>query len=290
MRRVIWVALLALAAGLSGAQAASQPGGNAPVVAEPSVERPWIDQLRAGTFAEEQQPPVQLAFHERQSPQRGYFERRGLLQMLFGPQPRYVQPRRTYRSPARTAPRAAPQVQQRRPNAAALAPRPAPAARTPKQRAVDPKYLPATVDYETQHEPGTIVIDTGDKFLYLVQEDGKAKRYGVGVGREGFGWTGMTTVGRKAEWPSWTPPKEMIRRQPWLAKYARGMPGGPNNPLGARALYLYEEEKDTLFRIHGSNEPWTIGQNVSSGCFRMRNEDVTELYEQVPVGAKVVVL
>jgi lipoprotein-anchoring transpeptidase ErfK/SrfK len=160
----------------------------------------------------------------------------------------------------------------------------------PAQRTIPPKFLPTTVDYATEHEPGTIVIDPAEKFLYLVKEDGKARRYGIGVGREGFGWSGTTHVGRKAQWPTWTPPREMIKRQPWLAKYSGGMPGGPNNPLGARALYLFDGERDTLYRIHGSNEPWTIGQAVSSGCFRMRNEDVQELYEQVEIGAKVVVL
>ncbi|HEX2257641.1 MAG TPA: L,D-transpeptidase [Afifellaceae bacterium] len=291
MRVITWMALLALVAGFNGAQAAAHGDGKPPVTIPSSVEQPWIDQLRAGEAAEARQAPVQLAFHETHAQRRDHAQqqqRRGLLQLLFGQRPA-AQPRRTYRSPARVAPRAAPQVQQRQARTAA-APRPAPAARTPKQRTIAPQFLPTNVDYVTEHEPGTIVIDPAEKFLYLVQEDGKARRYGIGVGREGFGWSGTVEVGRKAQWPTWTPPREMIKRQPWLAKYSKGMPGGPSNPLGARALYLHEDGQDTLYRIHGSNEPWTIGQAVSSGCFRMRNEDVTELYEQVPVGAKVVVL
>ncbi len=157
----------------------------------------------------------------------------------------------------------------------------------PPKRVLDPAFLPAVVDYPTAERPGTIVIDPRSRYLYLVLADGKAQRYGVGVGREGFGWSGAATVGRKAEWPTWTPPPEMRKRQPYLPV---SMPGGPNNPLGARALYLHQGGRDTLYRIHGSNEPWTIGQAVSSGCFRMRNEDVIELYGRVGIGAKVVVL
>jgi lipoprotein-anchoring transpeptidase ErfK/SrfK len=158
------------------------------------------------------------------------------------------------------------------------------------QRIIKPQYLPTVVAYETAEKPGTIIIDPQTKYLYLVLEGGQAQRYGVGVGRDGFGWSGSVTIGRKAEWPTWTPPKAMIERQPELAEYAGGMPGGPNNPLGARALYLFKNGSDTLYRIHGSNEPWTIGQAVSSGCFRMRNEDVTELFSRVGVGTRVVVL
>jgi lipoprotein-anchoring transpeptidase ErfK/SrfK len=156
----------------------------------------------------------------------------------------------------------------------------------PTEHQIDPAFLPALVDYPTAEKPGTIVIDTGARYLYLVLDGGKAQRYGVGVGREGFGWSGTVHVGRKAEWPTWTPPPAMRKRQPYLPI---SMPGGPNNPLGARALYLYDGGRDTLFRIHGSNEPWTIGRSVSSGCFRMRNEDVIALYERVGVGTKVVV-
>jgi lipoprotein-anchoring transpeptidase ErfK/SrfK len=175
--------------------------------------------------------------------------------------------------------------------AAPAAPQPVAAPWGTPQEAVrpqmDPAFLPAVVSFPTKERPGTIVIDTRRRYLYLVLEGGKAQRYGVGVGRDGFGWSGSVRVGRKAEWPRWTPPAEMRKRQPYLPV---SMEGGPSNPLGARALYLHRNGKDTLFRIHGSNEPWTIGQAVSSGCFRMRNEDVIALYERVPIGTKVVVL
>ncbi len=163
----------------------------------------------------------------------------------------------------------------------------APAPAVQPQRVIDPRYLPATIAYNTAEKPGTIIIDPHAKYLYFVQEGGTAQRYGVGVGREGFGWSGTVKVGRKAEWPRWTPPAEMRKRQPDLPE---SMEGGPNNPLGARALYLFNDGRDTLYRIHGSNEPWTIGQAVSSGCIRMRNEDVTELYSRVGVGTRVIVL
>ena len=155
---------------------------------------------------------------------------------------------------------------------------------------LDPKYVRQRVRYVTSQPPGTIVVDPDAKFLYLVQEGGYALRYGVGVGREGFGWSGTATIQRKAEWPTWTPPAEMIKRQPELKRYAKGMPGGPDNPLGARALYLYQNGKDTLYRLHGTNEPATIGTNVSSGCVRLLNKDIRDLFSRVPNGAKVVVL
>ena len=133
-----------------------------------------------------------------------------------------------------------------------------------------------------QGSAGTIVIDTPNKFLFLVQGDGKALRYGIGVGRPGFTWSGVKTITAKKEWPAWTPPPEMLERRPDLPRH---MEGGPENPLGARAMYL----GSSLYRIHGSNEPWTIGTNVSSGCIRMRNEDVIDLYGRVNVGAGVVI-
>ena len=146
------------------------------------------------------------------------------------------------------------------------------------------------VTFRTKEKPGTIIIDSNKHFLYLVQPGFKAIRYGIGVGREGFGWAGIVRVGRKAEWPVWTPPAEMIARDPKAAKYKDGMPGGPDNPLGARAMYLYEGSQDTIYHIHGTVEPWSIGLNISSGCIRMNNDDVTDLYERVEVGAKVIVL
>jgi lipoprotein-anchoring transpeptidase ErfK/SrfK len=148
---------------------------------------------------------------------------------------------------------------------------------------IDPQFMRQEVAYQGTEAPGTIIIDTPNHFLYLVGTDGRALRYGIGVGRPGFTWSGVHTVTHKKEWPDWVPPAEMLQRQPGLPHF---MPGGPNNPLGARAMYL----GSTLYRIHGSNEPWTIGQNVSSGCIRMRNTDVMDLYERVKVGSKVVVL
>ena len=144
--------------------------------------------------------------------------------------------------------------------------------------------------------PGTIIIDPQNRFLYFVQGGGRALRYGIGVGREGFGWAGVATIRDKQSWPDWYPPKEMVQRQPELRKHLStlrsglGVAGGPGNPLGARAMYLWQGNKDTLYRIHGTNEPWTIGQSVSSGCIRMLNQDVIDLYQRTPLGAKVVVL
>jgi len=147
-----------------------------------------------------------------------------------------------------------------------------------------------TVTFRTAEPPGTIIIDGNQHFLYLVQPGGQAIRYGIGVGREGFGWAGIVRVGRMAEWPTWTPPAEMVARDPNAAKWAAGMPGGPENPLGARALYLYEGDQDTIYRIHGTAEPWTIGLDVSSGCIRMNNNDITDLASRIKIGAKVIVL
>jgi len=143
--------------------------------------------------------------------------------------------------------------------------------------------VPRTVvSYPSREKPGTVVVDTGERRLYYVIGDGRAIRYGIGVGRDGFTWRGVKSVSAKREWPSWTPPAQMLKRRPDLPRF---MPGGPDNPLGARAMYL----GSTLYRIHGSNEPETIGQAVSSGCFRMTNQDVIDLYNRVSVGAKVIV-
>ena len=153
----------------------------------------------------------------------------------------------------------------------------------------DPQFRRQLVPDPTGELPGTIVVSTSEFFLYLVLSDGNALRYGVGVGREGLAWSGSADVARKAKWPAWTPPPAMIRRIPKLAKWRHGMPGGPNNPLGARALYLFQDGRDTLFRIHGTNEPWTIGTAASSGCIRLTNEDIIDLYDRVPTGSRVVV-
>ena len=147
---------------------------------------------------------------------------------------------------------------------------------------LDPQFKRTAVLYRTSEPPGTIIISTKDRHLYLIQGGGRALRYGIGVGREGFQWQGLLNITRKAEWPDWTPPPEMIARQPYLPRF---MAGGPGNPLGARAMYL----GNTVYRIHGTNQPDTIGTAISSGCFRLVNADVSDLYERVPVGTKVIV-
>ena len=166
----------------------------------------------------------------------------------------------------------------------------------PVPRQADPAFARKVVAYPTPVSPGTIVIDPGSHFLYLVQGGGQAIRYGVGVVGEGFGWAGSATIHTKQEWPDWYPPTEMLQRKPELREHMTqlqsgiGMPGGPENPIGARGLYLWQGNKDTLYRIHGTNEPWTIGQNVSSGCIRLTNDDIIDLYNRTPIGTKVHVL
>ncbi len=156
----------------------------------------------------------------------------------------------------------------------------------PIRSQLEPQWLPQIVRYETREKPGTIVIDTNNRFLYLVMENGQARRYGVGVGKPGFEWAGEHKITRKAEWPEWNPPSEMISREAAKGHYLPAkMEGGPENPLGARAMYL----GSTLYRIHGTNAPWTIGSAVSSGCIRLRNQDVTDLYTRVNVGTRVIV-
>jgi lipoprotein-anchoring transpeptidase ErfK/SrfK len=215
-----------------------------PAVLSPDRAEPWINQLRAR--------PV--AYRDVTGP------------VVMAPGRADVEPSRSRTAPADG-------------RSAALAPREA----HQPGRDLDARFLPTEVDYSTREAPGTIVVDTSTRHLYLVEAGGKARRYGVGVGRPGFQWAGTHRVTRKAEWPDWTPPPAMLKRKPDLPRH---MEGGPENPLGARALYLGSTE----YRIHGSNEPWTIGQAVSSGCIRMRNEDVTDLYGRVPVGTRVVVM
>jgi lipoprotein-anchoring transpeptidase ErfK/SrfK len=198
----------------------------------------------------------------------------GFIEYLFGDsaRPQVASPPRFYPDQAQAA----------QPLYAALGP-PVDPMLEPPGTAIDPQFLRQEVAYQSTEAPGSIVIDTPQHFLYLVEADGKALRYGIGVGRPGFTWSGSHTVSSKKEWPDWVPPPEMLQRRPDLPHF---MAGGPNNPLGARAMYL----GSTLYRIHGSNEPWTIGQNVSSGCIRMRNVDIIDLYGRVKVGSKVVVL
>jgi lipoprotein-anchoring transpeptidase ErfK/SrfK len=161
---------------------------------------------------------------------------------------------------------------------------------------MDPSFARQNVSYTTREPAGTIVVDPSSHFLYLVQGGGKAVRYGVGVGAEGFVWSGRATIHSKQEWPDWYPTAEMLERKPEIRshlvqlKSGLGMKGGPENPIGARALYLWSGNKDTLFRIHGTNEPWTIGTNVSSGCIRLTNDDMTDLYGRAKIGTRVVVL
>lgn len=212
----------------------------------------------------------------------------GFIEFLFGDGPRgpayapqqpIYQQQPAYADPRRLPPMGEPQMQSGYQQGAALQQE----AVDPRQRPFDPKFEKQLVDYSGRESAGTIVIDSSNKFLYLVEGNGRAMRYGIGVGREGFTWTGVKSITAKREWPDWTPPAEMLARRPDLPRH---MEGGPENPLGARAMYL----GSTLYRIHGSNEPWTIGTNVSSGCIRMRNEDVIDLYGRVNVGTKVVVM
>ena len=242
------------------------------------------------TYAE-QQPAPQVA--PPAAPQQAYIPQRGLFTSSQPAQMGYVPPPpqsnvggllgalfgRSFAAPAAYQP-ATPDYQPQPPG---YAPSGQGDMANPQNYQIDPQYDRQTVAYRTDEPAGTIVIDTPDKFLYLVEGDGKALRYGIGVGRPGFTWAGTKTITAKREWPDWRPPADMLQRRPDLPRY---MPGGIDNPLGARAMYL----GSTLYRIHGSNEPWTIGTNVSSGCIRMRNEDVEDLYDRVKVGTKVVVI
>ncbi|UGX85083.1 L,D-transpeptidase [Phyllobacterium meliloti] len=247
-----------------GADASERYATRPPVVMSPDLSAPWVMQLRqrpVGTSANMRDrvvlsdPPVRGTIINRREARRPV-----RTQEATNPAAREV----SFRRPAEPATEA-----------------------QPKKRGMDPKFLPQTVAYDGPQAAGTIVIDTSQRFLFLVEADGQARRYGVGVGKEGFGWNGTNNISRKAEWPDWRPPASMIEREKEKGHYLPvHMEGGPANPLGARALYL----GDTLYRIHGTNAPWTIGHAVSSGCIRMRNEDVTDLYERVNVGTKVVVM
>ena len=160
-----------------------------------------------------------------------------------------------------------------------------------KKFQLDPKYQPQTVPYDTKLPVGSVVVDPKNKFLYLIEDSTSARRYGIGVGRAGLAWSGEAIVGRKATWPRWIPTNDMIEREPAkYEKYAVGLDGGPTNPLGARALYLYQNGRDTYYRIHGTTDTSSIGKAVSNGCIHMTNDQVIELYDLVPVGTKVVVL
>jgi len=256
---IVPAALAALLASPAGAndRYAEPP----PLVVSPDLSAPWVLQLRRA--------PVAV---ETRTIRRGSTR----LSVRVAPDP-VVRQRRESTRTARPV--------ERQPDVVRTSATAAASARDTVQ--LDPKFLPQVVDYDGPQKPGTIVVDTANKFLYLIESGGKARRYGVGVGKEGFLWRGTEKITAKREWPDWRPPAEMIARE---KKKGRTLPtvmaGGPANPLGARALYL----GDTLYRIHGTNAPWTIGHNVSSGCIRMRNEDVIDLYERVKTGATVQVI
>jgi len=237
-----------------------------PVVVSPDLSAPWVMQLgrQPGRVVtgNDARPAQRL-----QQPQRGVQPQRIQSQRA---QPSQPAARRWWASPDQVQTSAVPAKQRKQ-----------------IQPQMDPVYLPQQVAYSGPEKPGTIVIDTTAKFLYLVEGNGQARRYGVGVGKEGMVWTGSEKITRKAEWPDWRPPAEMIARERQQGRVLPAfMEGGPANPLGARAMYL----GSTLYRIHGTNAPWTIGTNVSSGCIRLRNEDVVDLYERVQVGTTVKVI
>ncbi|NTS30484.1 L,D-transpeptidase [Phyllobacterium sp. BT25] len=251
-----------LSAAIPSAMASERYATKPPVVMSPDLSAPWVTQLRKRPVGEAVNPvgrPVNP---------RGY--------VVFSERPERVTRPRRNRDLSNPAAR---EVSFQRPNVPL-------GEDQPKKQAMDPQFLPQSVAYDGAEQPGTIVIDTSERFLYLVEAGGKARRYGVGVGKEGFAWSGTNNITRKAMWPDWYPPQDMIDREAEKGHYIPAhMEGGIANPLGARALYL----GSTLYRIHGTNAPWTIGHAVSSGCIRMRNEDVTELYARVNVGTKVIV-
>lgn len=238
----------------------------APAQLSPDLASPWILQLARKPGANGQRS-LKIAPPRINYLPQPRFQMRRTTNVLT---PLQADPVRSKRKPvdmriARTAPRSAPVK--------------------PSQE-FDPRFAPQIVTYDSSHPAGTVIIDTESRFLYLVEGNGTARRYGVGVGKPGFEWAGTHKVTRKAEWPSWRPPAQMIAREKKKGRILPSyMEGGPSNPLGARALYL----GSTLYRVHGTNQPWSIGKAVSSGCIRMRNEDVIDLYERVGVGTKVVV-
>ncbi|KQW31567.1 hypothetical protein ASE36_04830 [Rhizobium sp. Root274] len=263
LKKSILLALIASLPFAFSATANDRYQSRPPVMVSPDLQAAWLLQLGG-------LPPQRPGYATRPVANAG----RQMVpvyrqQIVRQPQPQVVQQRRVLFGQQ-------PAVQQvaMRPN-------------KPVRTQIEPQFLPQMVEYQTTEKPGTIVIDTRERFLYLVMENGMAKRYGVGVGKPGFEWAGTHKVTAKREWPSWNPPQEMIAREAAKGHYLpASMEGGPENPLGARAMYL----GSTLYRIHGTNAPWSIGSGVSSGCIRMRNEDVTDLYDRVKVGTKVIVI
>jgi lipoprotein-anchoring transpeptidase ErfK/SrfK len=226
----------------------------------------------AGAYAAAPPPPAAV----RQAAAQDFGG--GFIEMLFGGPSRESSPPGYYQAPQAAPEMRSPMYRQEQEDAPLLGP----ATGNPNAQ-INPRFLKQQVSYDGAEPAGTIIINTNERLLYLVEGPGRALRYGIGVGRPGFAWAGVHHVTNKREWPDWTPPDDMLKRRPDLPRH---MEGGPDNPLGARAMYL----GSTLYRIHGSNEPWTIGQAVSSGCIRMRNEDVIDLYGRVKVGTKVVVI
>lgn len=272
--RNLLIALIAAFSMALPAHASDRYQSRPPVMVSPDLSAPWVLQL-GGIPATQGRQKRRVEYGQPQATRQ--------------PVPAYARPQR-----ARSA--TAPQVQQQRriisqrrglftrqpTDVRQVVSRP----QRPAKPQIEPQFLPQMVAYDGNHAPGTIVIDTRERFLYLVTEKGQAKRYGVGVGKPGFEWAGTHKVTAKKEWPDWRPPQEMIAREAEKGHFLPvHMPGGPENPLGARALYL----GSTLYRIHGTNAPWSIGSAVSSGCIRMRNEDVIDLYDRVPQGTKVIV-
>ncbi len=269
--------LLAAAAlfclGPTAASANDRYGTPPPLVVSPDLSAPWVLQLRRAPAGAQVQPT------SRALP-AGYAVRLAPPPLVRAPD--YRQPAQAYRRPA--LPPTAPTPSQPPVSRAAYA---AAIAAGHYDMRMDPVYLPREVAYDGDEKPGTIIIDTTQNFLYLVEKGGKARRYGVGTGKPGFEWAGTHAITAKREWPDWTPPAEMIAREAANGHVLPAhMDGGPANPLGARALYIGSTE----YRIHGTNAPWTIGHHVSSGCIRMRNEDVIDLYNRVSVGTKVLVM
>lgn len=267
----------------AAAQNHTQPG----VRLSPNLAEPWTLQLQ------HRQPAHSVQYRQHRQAQGQIVYRQSAHQHVYRPQPKqqvtgifrlFNQPRaqhQQYRHVTTVA--HAPATQRHSVSSSRTTQAAASIATQQARYQIKPQFLPTVVPYAGKHRAGTVIVNTNERYLYLVQNDGTARRYGVGVGRPGFEWAGTHKVTRKSEWPDWRPPAAMRKRQPDLPAF---MPGGPQNPMGARALYL----GSTLYRIHGSNEPWTIGSAVSSGCIRMRNEDVTDLYSRVPVGAKVIVI
>ena len=262
MKRVLLLAGAATAALMMPASANDRYAERPPVVVSPDLSAPWVIQLGRN--------PGKV-FAKRKAFPNEVDTRRNVRRLMGGAEQDWADERQVER------------LSSDQMRTAAVAPQEKRAA----QRGMNPIYLPQEVAYSGGEQPGTIIIDTTQNFLFLVEPGGKARRYGVGTGKPGFEWAGVHKVTRKAEWPDWRPPAEMIARERAKGRVLPAhMPGGPENPLGARALYLGSK----LYRIHGTNQPWTIGQAVSSGCIRMRNEDVVDLYERAQVGTRVVVM